>query len=125
MVLTTTGSLENGRIAEYKGLVTGEAPVIKPPVQAEQTNAEAAGEAENEAAEAANKAEEKEQDVNQMFPPCRAEMQKARAAAFGELEQNAASIGGNAVVGVSVSVETVHGITMVVAVGTAVRAVNR
>ncbi len=124
MVLTTTESLENGRIAEYKGLVTGEAPVIKPPVQEEQTNAETAGETENAAAAEAA-AKETEQDASKMFPPCRAELQKARAAAFGELEQNAASIGGNAVVGVSVSVEEIHGVTMVVAVGTAVRAVNR
>ncbi len=118
MVLTTTPDLENGRIAEYKGLVTGEAPVIKPPIQAE-----AAGTDGEAAAEAVVK--ETEQDVNQMFPLCRAELQKARATALGELEQNAASIGGNAVVGVSVSVEEIHGITMVVAVGTAVRAVNR
>ena len=83
MIVTTTPSVEGRKIAEYRGIVTGEAIII-----------------------GAWAFESK--------------MQDARDTALGKLEQRAASMGANAVLGVALDYETTEESLMVSASGTAV-----
>lgn len=103
MIVTTTPTVEGRRIREYKGVVCGEAVL------------------------GANVFRDLFAGIRDIVGGRSAsyekELRRARSIAFEELEQAAAEIGGNAVVGVDIDYETLgqaNGMFMVSVSGTAV-----
>ncbi len=101
MIVTTTNSIEGHRITAYKGVVVGEAIMGANVVRdlfASVTDI-----------------------VGGRSGAYERKLQDAREVAFSELEQRAAAVGGNAVVGVDIDYEVVgNSMLMVSASGTAV-----
>ena len=100
MIVTTTPSVEGYQIASYKGIVVGEAILganIIRDVFAGITDI------------LGGRRSVKEQ-----------ELQKARDTALQEMEEHAAALGANAVVGVDLDYEVINNMLMVSASGTAV-----
>jgi len=104
MIITTTNSIEGHKILEYKGIVVGEAIMganVVRDVFASITDI-----------------------VGGRSGAYEAKLQDARDVAMTELEQRAAAMGGNAVVGVDLDYEVLgetNGMLMVSASGTAVK----
>jgi uncharacterized protein YbjQ (UPF0145 family) len=101
MILTTTPSVEGYSIAEYKGIVTGEAILganIFRDLFAGITDI-----------------------IGGRSGAYEKELARARETALAELEEQAASRGANAVVGVDLDYEVINNMLMVSASGTAVR----
>jgi uncharacterized protein YbjQ (UPF0145 family) len=101
VILTTTPSVEGYSIAEYKGIVTGEAILganLFRDIFAGITDI-----------------------IGGRSGAYEAELAKARQTALTELEEKAASLGANAVVGVDLDYEVINNMLMVSASGTAVR----
>ena len=103
MLVTTTPGIEGRRITQYRGIVTGEAIL------------------------GANLFKDMFAGIRDMVGGRSAtyerELQRAREIALGELEERAASLGANAVVGVDLDYEVLgqaNGMLMVSASGTAV-----
>lgn len=100
MILTTTNSIEGKTIRDYRGIIFGE--VI-------------AG---------INAIKDFGASVRNVFGGRSAgyedEMARARAEALAELEQRAADVGANAVVGIDIDYDIIGGMLMVSASGTAV-----
>lgn len=94
MVLTTTDNIEGFKITEYKGIVTGTAAELK------------------------SKFSFKTEKNNDMFEEV---MNEAKEQAFQKLKVNASALNANAVVGISLDIETEAGSYFFVSVtGTAV-----
>lgn len=101
MILTTTPSIEGYQIAEYKGIVVGEAILganLFRDIFAGITDI-----------------------IGGRSGAYEKELGKARATALRELEDNAAALGANAVVGIDLDYEVINSMMMVTASGTAVR----
>jgi uncharacterized protein YbjQ (UPF0145 family) len=101
MILTTTPSVEGYAIAEYKGIVTGEAILganIFRDLFAGITDI-----------------------IGGRSGAYEAELAKARQTALRELEEAAAALGATAVVGIDLDYEVINNMLMVSASGTAVR----
>lgn len=100
MIITTTPSVEGRRIAEYRGIVNGEAIL------------------------GANIVRDLFSQVTDIIggrsQAYEEELAKARTTALEEMEQRAASLGATAVVGVDLDYEVVGSMLMVAASGTAV-----
>lgn len=103
MIVTTTSTLQNREILDYKGLVTGEAIL------------------------GANIFKDLFAGIRDIVGgrsgAYEAELAKARTIALDEMQQNAARLGANAVIGVDLDYETVGSggsMLMVTATGTAV-----
>ncbi|WP_106752695.1 heavy metal-binding domain-containing protein [Pannonibacter carbonis] len=103
MIVTTTSTLQNREILDYKGLVTGEAIL------------------------GANIFKDLFAGIRDIVGgrsgAYEAELAKARTIALDEMQQNAARLGANAVIGVDLDYETVGNggsMLMVTATGTAV-----
>lgn len=103
MIVTTTSTLQNREILDYKGLVTGEAIL------------------------GANIFKDLFAGIRDIVGgrsgAYEAELAKARTIALEEMQQNAARLGANAVIGVDLDYETVGqngSMLMVTATGTAV-----
>ncbi|WP_439530478.1 heavy metal-binding domain-containing protein [Pannonibacter sp.] len=103
MIVTTTSTLQNREILDYKGLVTGEAIL------------------------GANIFKDLFAGIRDIVGgrsgAYEAELAKARTIALEEMQQNAARLGANAVIGVDLDYETVGNggsMLMVTATGTAV-----
>ncbi len=100
MIVTTTPSVEGREIAQYCGVVVGEAILganIFRDVFAQITDI-----------------------VGGRSGAYEKSLQEARETALGELEERAAAAGGNAVVGVDLDYEVINNMLMVSASGTAV-----
>jgi uncharacterized protein YbjQ (UPF0145 family) len=100
MIVTTTPSVEGRSIAAYKGIVVGEAILganVFRDIFAGITDI-----------------------IGGRSGAYEASLQEARETALRELEERAASIGGNAVVGVDLDYEVINNMLMVSASGTAV-----
>ena len=103
MIVTTTPSVEGREIAQYCGVVVGEAILganIFRDVFAQITDI-----------------------VGGRSGAYEKSLQEARETALGELEERAAAAGGNAVVGVDLDYEVINNMLMVSASGTAVTVV--
>lgn len=101
MIVTTTPSVEGYQIAEYKGIVVGEAILganIVRDIFAGITDI-----------------------LGGRSGAYEEELAKARTTALRELEERAAALGANAVVGVDLDYEVINNMLMVSASGTAVR----
>ena len=100
MIVTTTPSIEGKRITSYLGIVTGEAILganIMKDLFASITDI-----------------------VGGRSAAYEEELSRARQIALGEMEQRAAAMGGNAVIGVDLDYEVIRqGMLMVSASGTA------
>jgi uncharacterized protein YbjQ (UPF0145 family) len=101
MIVTTTPSVEGYRIAEYKGIVAGEA-ILGATILRDIF----AGTPDSPGGRSGAYEEE---------------LAKARTTALRELEERAAALGANAVVGVDLDYEVINNMLMVSASGTAVR----
>jgi uncharacterized protein YbjQ (UPF0145 family) len=101
MILTTTPSVEGYSIAEYKGIIVGEAIL------------------------GANLFRDIFAGITDMIGgrsgAYEGELAKAREIALRELEERAAALGANAVVGIDLDYEVINNMMMVTASGTAVR----
>ena len=100
MIITTTPSVEGYRIADYKGIVVGEAILganVFRDLFASITDI-----------------------VGGRSGAYEEELGKARRTALNELEERAAELGANAVVGVDLDYEVINNMLMVSASGTAV-----
>lgn len=100
MIVTTTPSIEGYQIADYKGIVTGEAIMganIVRDLFAGITDI-----------------------VGGRSGAYEAKLADAREAALAEMEQRARSLGANAIVGVDLDYEVINNMLMVSASGTAV-----
>lgn len=100
MIVTTTPSVEGYQIASYKGIVVGEAILganIIRDVFARITDI-----------------------LGGRSGAYEQELQKARDTALQEMEEHAAALGANAVVGVDLDYEVINNMLMVSASGTAV-----
>ncbi len=101
MIVTTTSSVEGRPIAEYKGIVTGEAIL------------------------GANVFRDVFAGITDILGGRSGAYEKslseARGTALAELEDRAAALGANAVVGVDLDYEVINSMLMVSASGTAVR----
>ncbi|MGF1446866.1 MAG: heavy metal-binding domain-containing protein [Pikeienuella sp.] len=101
MILTTTPSVEGQRIAEYRGIVVGEAIL------------------------GANVFKDLFAGITDILggrsSAYEQELGKARMTALSELEQKARELGATAVVGIDLDYEVVNNMLMVSASGTAVR----
>ncbi len=94
MILTTTNSIEGFKIVEYKGIVSGTSAELKTAFSF------------------------KTEKNMQMFETL---MDKAKEEAFKKLKQNATNLNANAIVGISLDIETEAGSYFFVSViGTAV-----
>lgn len=104
MIVTTTPSIEGSRITDYKGLVAGEAilgaNIFKDLFAGIRDIVGGRSKAYEE------------------------ELGKARMTALAELEQRAAALGANAIVGVDLDYEVINNMLMVSASGTAVTISN-
>lgn len=100
MIVTTTPSVEGRRIAQYKGIVVGEAILGANVIRDVFANI-------TDILGGRSGAYEKE-------------LGKARATALEEMEQRAADLGATAVVGVDLDYEVINNMLMVSASGTAV-----
>jgi uncharacterized protein YbjQ (UPF0145 family) len=101
MILTTTPSVEGFQIAEYKGIIVGEAILganLFRDIFAGLTDI-----------------------VGGRSGSYEGELAKARETALHDLEERAAELGANAVVGVDLDYEVINNMMMVTASGTAVR----
>ena len=101
MIVTTTPSVEGYQIAEYKGIVVGEAILganVFRDIFAGITDI-----------------------IGGRSGAYEASLGEARGTALAELEQRAAELGANAVVGVDLDYEVINNMLMVSASGTAVR----
>ncbi len=101
MILTTTPSIEGRPIAEYKGIVVGEAILganLFRDIFAGITDI-----------------------IGGRSGAYEGELAKARETALGELEAQAAALGADAVVGIDLDYEVINNMMMVTASGTAVR----
>jgi uncharacterized protein YbjQ (UPF0145 family) len=101
MIVTTTNSIEGYQIAEYKGIVTGEAIMganIVRDLFASVTDI-----------------------IGGRSGSYEAKLAEARETALSEMEQRAATLGATAVVGVDLDYEVIGQMLMVSASGTAVR----
>jgi uncharacterized protein YbjQ (UPF0145 family) len=101
MIITTTPSVEGFRIAEYKGVIVGEAILganLFRDIFAGITDI-----------------------IGGRAGTYEGELQRARETALRELEEKAAELGANAVVGVDLDYEVINAMMMVTASGTAVR----
>lgn len=100
MIVTTTPGIEGRRIRDYKGIVVGEAILGANVIRdffAGITDI-----------------------VGGRSGAYEKELGRARATALTEMEQRAAALGGNAVVGVDLDYEVINNMLMVSASGTAV-----
>ncbi len=100
MIITTTPSVEGRRITDYKGVVVREAILdanVFRDIFAGITDI-----------------------IGGRSGAYEASLQEARETALRELEERAASLGGNAVVGVDLDYEVINNMLMVSASGTAV-----
>jgi uncharacterized protein YbjQ (UPF0145 family) len=101
MIVTTTPSVEGFQIAEYKGIIVGEAIL------------------------GANLFRDIFAGITDIMGgrsgSYEGELAKARATALSDLEERAAELGANAVVGVDLDYEVINNMMMVTASGTAVR----
>ncbi len=101
MIVTTTPSIEGRRIAEYRGIVVGEAIL------------------------GANVFKDLFASVTDILggrsQAYEEELGKARATALGELKERASELGAEAVVGIDLDYEVINSMLMVSASGTAVR----
>ncbi|QYK40383.1 MAG: heavy metal-binding domain-containing protein [Paracoccaceae bacterium] len=101
MILTTTHSVEGYSIAEYKGIVVGEAILganLFRDIFAGITDI-----------------------IGGRSGAYEGELAKARETALAELEERAAAVGANAVVGIDLDYEVINNMMMVTASGTAVK----
>jgi uncharacterized protein YbjQ (UPF0145 family) len=101
MIVTTTNSIEGYQIAEYRGIVTGEAIMganIVRDLFASVTDI-----------------------IGGRSGSYEAKLAEARETALSEMEQRAATLGATAVVGVDLDYEVIGQMLMVSASGTAVR----
>jgi uncharacterized protein YbjQ (UPF0145 family) len=102
MILTTTATVEGRPVSEYLGIVTGEAIMganIMRDLFATITDI-----------------------VGGRSGAYEAKLKEARDVAFGEMSNNAARLGANAIVGIDIDYEVVReGMLMVAVSGTAVR----
>lgn len=101
MIVTTTPNVEGYQIAEYKGLVVGEAILganVFRDIFAGITDI-----------------------IGGRSGAYEKSLAEARATALGELEDRARALGANAVVGVDLDYEVINNMLMVSASGTAVR----
>jgi uncharacterized protein YbjQ (UPF0145 family) len=101
MIITTTPSVEGYSIAEYKGIIVGEAILganLFRDIFAGLTDI-----------------------IGGRSGAYEGELAKARETALHDLEANAAALGANAVVGVDLDYEVINNMMMVTASGTAVR----
>ncbi|WP_146345503.1 heavy metal-binding domain-containing protein [Phaeobacter marinintestinus] len=100
MIVTTTPSVEGYQIADYKGIVVGEAIL------------------------GANVIRDVFAGITDILGgrsgAYEQELGKARATALAEMEERAANLGANAVVGVDLDYEVINNMLMVSASGTAV-----
>ena len=100
MIVTTTPSVEGRKIAEYKGIVVGEAIL------------------------GANVMRDLFAGITDILGgrsgAYEEELGRARATALAEMEERALALGGNAVVGVDLDYEVINNMLMVSASGTAV-----
>jgi uncharacterized protein YbjQ (UPF0145 family) len=96
MIVTTTPNVEGYQIADYKGIVTGEA--IMGDLFASVTDI-----------------------IGGRSGAYEAKLADARKTALAEMEENARALGANAVVGVDLDYEVIGQMLMVSASGTAVR----
>lgn len=101
MILTTTPSVEGYQIAEYKGILVGEAIL-----GADLFRDIFAGITDM---------------ISGRVGSYEGELAKCREAALKELEEKAAAVGANAVVGIDLDYEVINNMMMVTASGTAVR----
>ncbi len=101
MIVTTTSTIEGQRIADYKGIVTGEAIL------------------------GANVFRDVFAGITDILGGRSGAYEKslgqARETALGEMQDRAAALGANAVVGVDLDYEVINSMLMVSASGTAVR----
>jgi uncharacterized protein YbjQ (UPF0145 family) len=101
MIVTTTGSVEGRRITGYLGIVTGEAIM------------------------GANIVRDLFAGITDIIGgrsgAYEAKLADARETALGEMQQRAAALGADAVVGVDLDYEVINNMLMVSASGTAVR----
>ncbi|MDV4166460.1 YbjQ family protein [Rhodovulum sp. FJ3] len=101
MIVTTTGSVEGYQIAEYKGIVTGEAIMganIVRDIFAQITDV-----------------------IGGRAGSYEAKLADARETALGEMQDRAHALGANAIVGVDLDYEVINNMLMVSASGTAVQ----
>ncbi len=100
MIVTTTPSVESRKISQYKGIVVGEAIL------------------------GANIMRDLFAGITDILGgrsgAYEQELGRARATALAEMEERAAALGGNAVVGVDLDYEVINNMLMVSASGTAV-----
>ncbi|MDF1716396.1 MAG: heavy metal-binding domain-containing protein [Antarcticimicrobium sp.] len=100
MIVTTTPSVEGRKISDYKGIVVGEAIL------------------------GANIVRDLFAGITDILGgrsgAYEQEMGRARTTALAEMEEHAAALGGNAVVGVDLDYEVINNMLMVSASGTAV-----
>ena len=101
MILTTTNSVENYKIIEYKGIVSGTA------VMAEKTTLSF--------------------NMEKYYAAISESIAEVKSAAFMQLKENAEKINANAVVGINIDIEIKNNdyIIIVSATGTAVNIVNK
>lgn len=101
MIVTTTGSVEGYQIADYKGIVTGEAIMganIVRDIFAQITDV-----------------------IGGRAGSYEAKLADARETALAEMQDRARALGANAVVGVDLDYEVINNMLMVSASGTAVQ----
>lgn len=101
MILTTTPSVEGYQIAEYKGILVGEAIL-----GADLFRDIFAGITDM---------------IGGRTGSYEGQLEKCRETALKELEEKAAAVGANAVVGIDLDYEVINNMMMVTASGTAVR----
>jgi len=99
MILTTTNSIEGFKIIEYKGIVTGTSLGLKMKFSFKT---------------------EKNKEITDDV------INEAKEAAFQKLQTNASNLNANAIVGISVDIETVNGSHFYISVtGTAVSVIQK